>query len=85
MWPADLGCSAGFATTADAQVLADGGGPIEGLYACGNDMGSVMMEENVVSAAGTTYSMSEGDIRLSIVQAGWQPRKRDCYYGIIEE
>ena len=42
VWPAELGCGAGFATTPDAQVLADGGGPIEGLYACGNDMGSVM-------------------------------------------
>ena len=55
------------------------------LYFGANDMGSVMMEENVVSAAGTTYSMSEEDIRRAIVQAGWQPRKRDCYYGIIEE
>lgn len=55
------------------------------LYFGANDMGSVMMEENVVSAAGTTYCMSEADIRRAIVQAGWQPRKRDCYYGIIEE
>lgn len=55
------------------------------LYFGANDMGSVMMEENVVSAAGTTYCMSEGDIRRAIVQAGWQPHKRDCYYGIIEE
>ena len=55
------------------------------LYFGANDMGSVMMEENVVSAAGTTYCMSEAEIRHAIVQAGWQPRKRNCYYGIIEE
>ncbi len=42
VWPAELGCSAGLATTADAQVIDRNDAPIEGLYACGNDMGSVM-------------------------------------------
>lgn len=45
-----------------------------------NDMGSVMMEENVVSAAGTTYCLSEQQIRALIADSGYQPRKRDCYY-----
>ena len=42
VWPAELGCSAGLATTADAQVIDRSDTPIEGLYACGNDMGSIM-------------------------------------------
>jgi len=42
VWPAELGCSAGLATTADAQVTDKNDTPIEGLYACGNDMGSIM-------------------------------------------
>ncbi len=54
------------------------------LFFGANDMGSVMMEENVVSAAGTTYRMSEPEIRAAIVQAGWAPRKRNCYYKTLE-
>ncbi|HSW45373.1 MAG TPA: cyclic dehypoxanthinyl futalosine synthase [Phycisphaerae bacterium] len=54
------------------------------LFFGANDMGSVMMEENVVSAAGTTYRLSEQDIRRLITDAGWQPRKRNCYYELLE-
>jgi len=54
------------------------------LYFGANDMGSVMMEENVVSAAGTTFRMTESQIRTAIEKAGWQPRRRNCYYEIIE-
>ncbi len=50
------------------------------LFFGANDMGSVMMEENVVSAAGTTYRLSESEIRRLITDAGWQPQKRNCYY-----
>lgn len=42
VWPAEIGCSVGLATNPDCQVLKDGNEPIPGLYACGNDMGSVM-------------------------------------------
>ena len=49
-----------------------------------NDMGSVMMEENVVSAAGTTYRLTEQEIRHSITGAGWVPKRRNCYYDILE-
>jgi succinate dehydrogenase/fumarate reductase flavoprotein subunit len=42
VWPAELACSAGFATTIHGQVIGRGGVPIHGLYACGNDMGSIM-------------------------------------------
>jgi cyclic dehypoxanthinyl futalosine synthase len=55
------------------------------LFFGANDMGSVMMEENVVSAAGTTFRMTERQIREAIAQAGWTPRKRNCYYEIIED
>ncbi|HOJ53090.1 MAG TPA: cyclic dehypoxanthinyl futalosine synthase [Phycisphaerae bacterium] len=54
------------------------------LFYGANDMGSVMMEENVVSAAGTTYRLSEQDIRRLIADAGWRPQKRNCYYQCIE-
>ncbi len=47
-------------------------------------MGSVMMEENVVSAAGTTYCLAENEIRALIDDAGWQPKKRNCYYQLID-
>jgi hypothetical protein len=40
--PADLGTSAGLATDSTARVLDANAAPIPGLYACGNDMNSVM-------------------------------------------
>lgn len=42
VWPADLGMSAGIVTDEAARVLCVQGQPIPGLYACGNDMASVM-------------------------------------------
>jgi succinate dehydrogenase/fumarate reductase flavoprotein subunit len=42
VWPADIAVSTGLATDADARVLGHDGKPIRGLYACGNDMASVM-------------------------------------------
>jgi cyclic dehypoxanthinyl futalosine synthase len=50
------------------------------LFFGANDMGSVMMEENVVSAAGTTFRLSEDEIRRLITDAGWTPQQRDQYY-----
>ncbi len=46
-------------------------------------MGSVMMEENVVSAAGTTYRLSEREICRLIRDAGWIPAQRDQYYNVL--
>lgn len=40
--PADLGTAVGLQTDADARILNRNGVPIPGLYACGNDMGSIM-------------------------------------------
>ena len=42
VWLADIAVSTGLATDADARVLGNDGTPIPGLYACGNDMASVM-------------------------------------------
>lgn len=42
VFPADIAVSTGLATDADARVFATSGAPIPGLYACGNDMASVM-------------------------------------------
>src|SRR5205814_5744317 len=53
------------------------------LFFGANDMGSVMMEENVVSAAGTTYRLSEREICRLIRDAGWTPAQRDQYYRIL--
>jgi 2-iminoacetate synthase ThiH len=49
-----------------------------------NDMGSVMMEENVVSAAGTTYKLNEREICRLIRDAGWVPAQRDQYYNVLK-
>ncbi len=54
------------------------------LFFGANDMGSVMMEENVVTSAGVTYRLDEAMIRRIITEAGWQPSKRDCYYTLLD-
>lgn len=45
-----------------------------------NDMGSTMIEENVVRAAGVSYRMSKDEIEFLIKDAGYEPRQRDLYY-----
>lgn len=42
VWPGDIGTAAGLDTDAKARVLDKDGAPIPGLYACGNDMASIM-------------------------------------------
>jgi len=54
------------------------------LYFGADDMGSTMMEENVVSAAGTKFMLDEGAIRELISSAGFVPKKRDVLYNILE-
>jgi cyclic dehypoxanthinyl futalosine synthase len=53
------------------------------LFFGANDMGSVMMEENVVSAAGATYKLEEREICRLIRDAGWTPAQRDQYYNVL--
>jgi cyclic dehypoxanthinyl futalosine synthase len=54
------------------------------LFFGANDMGSVMMEENVVSAAGATYKLEEREICRLIRDAGWTPAQRDQYYNVLK-
>jgi cyclic dehypoxanthinyl futalosine synthase len=51
-----------------------------GLRFGGNDVGSVMIEENVVSAAGAHHSATEEDLRRLIRDAGFIPKQRDTLY-----
>jgi len=51
-----------------------------GLRFGGNDVGSIMIEENVVSAAGTRHRASEEELRRIIRAAGFIPRQRDTLY-----
>ena len=53
------------------------------LFFGANDMGSVMMEENVVSSAGTTYKLSEDIICRLIRDSGWIPAQRNQYYQVL--
>src|SRR6184192_1427598 len=48
-----------------------------------NDFGSVMMEENVVSAAGTTFRLDAGQIERLIRDAGYEPRRRNNWYELL--
>jgi cyclic dehypoxanthinyl futalosine synthase len=48
-----------------------------------NDLGSIMIEENVVSQAGTTFRMTVGDMRRLISELGYEPRQRDNWYRLI--
>ncbi len=54
------------------------------LYAGANDFGSIMIEENVVSAAGAQYSMNAEQIQQAIREAGFIPRRRNQKYEFIE-
>jgi len=49
-----------------------------------NDFGSLMMEENVVSAAGTTWRMTLDEMRRLITDGGYQPRMRRQDYTLLE-
>jgi cyclic dehypoxanthinyl futalosine synthase len=49
-----------------------------------NDFGSLMMEENVVSAAGTTYRATIGEMERAIRDAGFEPRRRRQDYSVID-
>lgn len=48
-----------------------------------NDMGSVMIEENVVRAAGAEYCMDEAEIVRNIEDAGFIPKRRNMVYDVL--
>lgn len=50
-----------------------------------NDLGSTMLEENVVSAAGTSYKMSQNEMIRLIRELGLKPAKRNTNYDILEK
>ncbi len=49
-----------------------------------NDFGSLMIEENVVAAAGTSFRTSEAEIRRAIAEAGYVPRRRNVFYELVD-
>jgi hypothetical protein len=54
------------------------------LFYGANDLGSVMHEENVVSAAGTTFCLDEAKLCRMIREAGFTPAKRDNRYDLLQ-
>ena len=48
-----------------------------------NDLGSIMIEENVVSQAGTTFHMGVPDMQRLIKDLGYEPRQRDNWYRLV--
>ena len=48
-----------------------------------NDMGSLMIEENVVAEAGTVHYLSLGQIREAIEELGFEARQRDVFYQLV--
>ncbi len=49
-----------------------------------DDMGSTMIEENVVSAAGADTHANEKDLRFQIREAGFRPQQRDILYNFVD-
>lgn len=53
------------------------------LFYGANDFGSLMIEENVVAAAGTCYRMTRGEIHQAIQAAGFTPAQRTMDYSLV--
>jgi cyclic dehypoxanthinyl futalosine synthase len=49
-----------------------------------NDLGSIMIEENVVSQAGTTFRMTVQDMRRLITELGYEAHQRDNWYRLLD-
>jgi|TARA_B100000809_G_scaffold264745_1_gene321457 cyclic dehypoxanthinyl futalosine synthase len=49
-----------------------------------NDMGSLMIEENVVAEAGTVHFLTLGQIRDAIGELGFEPRQRNVHYELVD-
>jgi cyclic dehypoxanthinyl futalosine synthase len=54
------------------------------LYFGANDMGSLMIEENVVSQAGTVHHLTLKEIQGAIRESGYIPRQRNVFYEYID-
>jgi len=55
------------------------------LFFGANDMGSLMLEENVVAQAGTVHRLSLQALRRCIEDAGFIPRQRNVFYEYVDE
>jgi len=49
-----------------------------------NDMGSLMIEENVVSAAGTVHYLTLEEMKGAIRELGYEPRRRNVWYELVD-
>ncbi len=58
-------------------------GQLAMLYGA-NDMGSLMIEENVVAEAGTVHYLTLDEIRDAIVEIGFEPRQRNVHYELMD-
>jgi cyclic dehypoxanthinyl futalosine synthase len=54
------------------------------LHAGANDLGSIMIEENVVSAAGASFRFDADEMQAIIREAGFSPRRRNQKYETVE-
>ena len=55
-----------------------------GLFFGANDMGSLMIEENVVASAGTVHHVTLDEIKRAIEEAGYIPRQRNIFYQYVD-
>ena len=58
-------------------------GQLAMLYGA-NDMGSLMIEENVVAEAGTVHYLTLDEIRDAILEIGFEPRQRNVHYELMD-
>jgi cyclic dehypoxanthinyl futalosine synthase len=58
-------------------------GQVSLLYGA-NDMGSLMIEENVVAEAGTVHYLTLDQIRQAIIDIGFEPRQRNVHYQLLD-
>lgn len=71
VWPAEIGTSAGLRTNRDAQLLDANGNVIEGLYAIGNDMASIMA--GTYPGPGTTIGPAMTFAYRAVMHAAGRP------------
>ena len=55
------------------------------LHGGADDLGSIMIEENVVSQAGASYSVQKNELPNAIKEAGFTPQLRNQHYDFVEE
>ena len=79
-----LGYSWSFAVLTYGIGITVGFDPLLAQAFGANDLGSTMLEENVVRAAGVTFRLSAQELATLIRRAGFIPARRDTYYEQLE-